>query len=138
MSEKMYNKDSQFILLLIGYEIKQDVFESPPNISHPIWIELEPTRTYMLNHIEEKISVKELAERANYSVSRFCVLYNEFFSVTPVEDLLNARIQKAVSLLKYDKTSITEIAERCGFSSIHYFSRKFKEKTGVSPSEYSK
>lgn len=105
---------------------------------HPAFAAIFNARTYMLNHIEEKISVKELAERANYSVSRFCVLYNEFFSVTPVEDLLNARIQKAVSLLKYDKTSITEIAERCGFSSIHYFSRKFKEKTGVSPSEYSK
>jgi AraC-like DNA-binding protein len=31
-----------------------------------------------------------------------------------------------------------EVAQLCGFSSIHYFSRKFKKKTGVSPSEYNK
>lgn len=95
-------------------------------------------RTYMLNHIEDNISIKELAERANYSVSRFCVLYSRFFSVTPVEDLLNARIEKAMSLLKYNQLSVTQTAELCGFSSIHYFSRKFKEKTGAMPSHFLK
>lgn len=104
--------------------------------THPAFEAINNARIYMLNHLEEKISIKELAERSNYSVSRFCVLYNSFFSNTPVEDLLNARIEKAISLLTYNHTSITETAELCGFSSIHYFSRKFKEKTGVPPSNY--
>lgn len=99
---------------------------------------INDARMYMLNHIEDDISVQNLALRFNYSVSRFCVLYDKFFHITPIEDLLNARIEKAISLLKYGNTSITEIAELCGFSSIHYFSRKFKEKTGVAPSRYLK
>ena len=33
---------------------------------------------------------------------------------------------------------ITEIAEKLGFSSVHYFSRLFKKSTGVSPSDYSR
>lgn len=106
--------------------------------THSAYEAINNARVYMLNHIEENISIQKLAERSNYSVSRFCVLYNRFFSVTPVEDLLSARIEKAISLLKYSHTSITETAELCGFSSIHYFSRKFKEKTGAAPSHYLK
>jgi AraC-like DNA-binding protein len=82
--------------------------------------------------------VNALASRAKYSLSRFCVLYKQFFSVTPIEELLDARIEKARALLEYGHKSVTEVAELCGFSSIHYFSRKFKKKTGVSPSEYNK
>ena len=52
--------------------------------------------------------------------------------------LLNARIEKAICLLKYNQTSITETAALCGFTSLHYFSRKFKEKTGAPPSAYLK
>ncbi len=105
---------------------------------HPAFQAVNAARIYMLNHIEDAISIKALAERAKYSVSRFCVLYNEFFSSTPIEDLINARIEKAITLLKYSNTSVTETAELCGFSSIHYFSRKFKEITGFSPSRYAK
>ena len=104
--------------------------------THPAFATLYNARNYMLNHLEDKISLQDLAKRCNYSVSRFCVLYNHFFLTTPVEDLIKARIEKAITLLKYNNTSISETAELCGFSSIHYFSRKFKEKTGVSPSHY--
>ena len=111
-------------------------YEYTSKNTHSAYEAINNARVYMLDHIDENISIQKLAERANYSVSRFCVLYSRFFSVTPVEDLLNARIEKAISLLKYNHTSITDTAELCGFSSIHYFSRKFKEKTGVSPSRY--
>ena len=47
-------------------------------------------------------------------------------------------IEKAVSLLGYSKISVTETAKLCGFSSVHYFSRKFKERTGVNPTHYLK
>lgn len=106
--------------------------------THPAFAAIHEARTYMLEHMDAQISVKALAERANYSISRFCVLYREFFSATPIEDLTGARIDKAISLLCYTQSSVTEVAEQCGFSSIHYFSRKFKEKTGVSPTHYLK
>lgn len=106
--------------------------------THPAFHAINSTRNYMLNHLEEKFSIKELAERANYSESRFCILYHRFFSTSPIDELLGARIEKATSLLRYSNLSVTEITTMCGFSSIHYFSRKFKEKTGVSPTDYIK
>lgn len=106
--------------------------------THPAFLSINNARNFMLNNIEKKITLKELAELSNYSESRFSILYNRFYKSSPIEDLLSARIEKAISLLEYGSASITETATLCGFSSIHYFSRKFKEKTGVSPSFYSK
>lgn len=106
--------------------------------THPAFCDINNARNFMLNNIEKKITIKSLAELSNYSESRFCILYNRFFGSSPIEDLLNARIEKAVSLLGYSKISVTETAKLCGFSSVHYFSRKFKERTGVTPTHYLK
>ena len=104
--------------------------------NHPAYAEINNVRNYMLRNCHEKINLAQLSDMTGYSESRFCVLYNSFFGATPIDDLLNARIEKAKSLLAYGSTSVTEIAEKCGFSSVHYFSRKFKEIVGVSPTQY--
>ncbi len=93
-------------------------------------------RSYMLGHLDSKITLEHLAGMSGYSVNRFCVLYNKFFSSTPIDDLLSARIEKAESLLRYNRLSVSEVAKKCGFSSVSYFSRKFKEKNGASPKYY--
>lgn len=104
--------------------------------SHPSYNDINNVRNYMLRNCHEKISLTYLAGMTGYSESRFCVLYNSFFSSTPINDLLNARIEKAKGMLSYSSMSVTEVAEKCGFSSAHYFSRKFKEITGMSPTKY--
>lgn len=111
-------------------------YEFSDKNTHPAFKAISNARIYMLNHVDKKISIEDLARKYNYSVSRFCVLYKQFFSSTPTEDLLKARIEKALTILKYNSTSITETAELCGFSSIHYFSRRFKEIMGISPTHY--
>ena len=113
-------------------------FENTSKTSHTAFETMTRARSYMLNHAAEKISTQDLAKYSNYSVSRFCFLYDFFFGASPMDDLINARIEKAINLLKYQNVTVTEAAEMCGFSSIHYFSRKFKEKMGVSPSRFLK
>lgn len=113
-------------------------YEFVSQSNHPAFSDINNARNFMLNNIEKKITIKSLADLSNYSESRFCILYNRFFGSSPIEDLLNARIEKAVSLLGYSKISVTETAKLCGFSSVHYFSRKFKERTGVNPTHYLK
>jgi len=48
------------------------------------------------------------------------------------------RIQKAKSLLTNGTHTITAVSEECGFSSLYHFCRAFKEKTGMTPTEYAK
>lgn len=104
--------------------------------THPAYEDINNVRNYMLQNCHKKINLAQLSEMTGYSESRFCVLYNSFFGSTPIDDLLNARIEKAKNLLSYSSMSVTEVAERCGFSSVHYFSRKFKEIIGYSPTKY--
>lgn len=111
-------------------------YELSQKTVHPAFAAINSARNYMLSHIDEKITIKGLAEMSNYSESRFCILYKRFYKSSPIEDLLSARIEKAVTLLGYSHMSVTETAALCGFSSVHYFSRKFKERMGVSPVTY--
>ncbi|MDF2661286.1 MAG: AraC family transcriptional regulator [Paenibacillus sp.] len=48
------------------------------------------------------------------------------------------RIERAKQHIREDTCNVTEIAERLGYTSIHYFSRQFKKATGMAPSEYLK
>lgn len=99
---------------------------------------IETAREAFMRHPERDWSLQEMARLSDYSASRFSTLYNERYGCSPKADLLNQRIDLAKQLLAYSNLSITEIAERCGFSSIYHFSKYFKEREGFSPSEYVK
>lgn len=91
----------------------------------------EMTKAYNKNW-----TLAEIASLTNYSVSRFCALYKEAFGLSPISDLIAVRIKNAKLLLLYSNMSVNEISDTVGFSSVYYFSKYFKEKTGVSPSAY--
>jgi len=111
-------------------------YENKQKTKNHFFEEINKARNYMLSNLDKKIALEEIAQRANYSLSRFCILYKRFFKITPIEDLTRARIEKAITLMQYNHISVTEASQLCGFSSIHYFSRKFKEKTGMSPTKF--
>jgi YesN/AraC family two-component response regulator len=50
----------------------------------------------------------------------------------------NQKIVRAKHLIRSETVSFTELAEQLGFSSVNYFSKVFKEKVGVSPTEFSR
>ena len=58
--------------------------------------------------------------------------------MTVMDYVLKTRIMMAKELLSNGLTSVTEISEACGFSSISYFSQAFKNLTGTTPLKYRK
>ncbi|WP_261381252.1 AraC family transcriptional regulator [Paenibacillus cremeus] len=50
----------------------------------------------------------------------------------------NARVEKAKVMIRETTDNMTEIAEKLGFGSVHYFSRAFKKRTRMTPTEYAK
>lgn len=99
---------------------------------------VEAAHLQMTENITHDWTLRELADISGYSSSRFSSLYWERYGTSPIEQLLTMRIQAAKDLLKNSSKSITDIAEETGFSSIHYFSRRFKLATGMTPTEYTK
>ncbi|MBQ7901898.1 MAG: helix-turn-helix transcriptional regulator [Clostridia bacterium] len=128
-----YKVDALIVDMLISMG---RLWELTEKNNHSAYNDINNARNHMLSNCHEKISLEQLSQMTGYSQSRFCVLYSSFFGSTPIDDLLNARIEKAKGMLSYSNMTVTEVAEKCGFSSVHYFSRKFKEITGVSTTKY--
>ena len=99
---------------------------------------LDSVRQEMLKNIEKKWTLGELAKLGGYSPAYFCSLYNKYYNMTPLDELLNYRITIAKQELLKKELSVTEISQKCGFLSIHHFSRYFKKLVGVSPSAFCK
>ena len=94
---------------------------------------LEDAREEILQHPDKVWTLEEMAALGGYSVSRFSALYREQFGLSPKQDILNARIDLAARMLRYTNTPVAEVASACGFQTIHYFSKYFKQNKGLSP-----
>ena len=67
-----------------------------------------------------------------------CRRFKNITGFTIMEYILKTRLAAAKNMLKTESISITEISEKCGFSSVSYFSRVFKEHTGITAIAYRK
>ena len=85
-----------------------------------------------------KLSNAELAEKCNISEVYFRKIFTETYKTTPKQFIVEIRINKAKQLLSDGFLNIGAVAEECGFSNQYHFSRLFKEKTGLTPTEYIK
>lgn len=86
------------------------------------------------------INLHSILEKSGYAVDYIRAQFKNFTKKTPVEFLTTVRIDHARFLIDmYQNTlSLSEIAEKCGYTDYIYFSRKFSQTTGMSPSEYKK
>lgn len=97
---------------------------------------LEEARTRIMQNPERDWTLNSMAALCGYSSSRFSALYKNHFGCPPKNDLLKTRLELARKMLKYSTLSVTDVAEQCGFQTIYYFSKYFKDATGLSPREY--
>jgi len=94
--------------------------------------------SYITDHLNEPLSVPLLAEQAQLNPVYFCSLFRKSMGTTVNQFIRHVRINHAEMLLEEGAYSITEIAERCGFGDVFYFSRIFKQQKGVPPSAVAK
>ena len=93
---------------------------------------------YINRHYNEELSVNTLASKFFISPSYFSHLFKKNSGKGVIEYINEVRVSRARALLETTDTPIGDIALAVGFGDINYFSRKFKELTGVSPSEHRK
>ena len=79
-----------------------------------------------------------MAKKAGFSQSRFYAVYKALFGVSPVNDLINVRLNKGKSYLTMTKKSVEEISELLGYDNTTHFIRQFKDRVGVSPTKFRK
>lgn len=93
--------------------------------------------SFIEEHImDSEINVDDMASAAAVSRSSLNRKMKILVGVTPADFLREARIKRACSLLATTKMAISDIAYRCGFSDPKYFSRTFRQSTGMTPTDY--
>ena len=97
---------------------------------------LESTKHYLDRHLEERISLVQMARMSHLSVSHFSALFRLHYGRSPIDYQLDRRMNYARHLLEIPGRSVTEIAERTGYTDLYQFSRMFKKRFGQSPSAY--
>ncbi len=114
------------------------LYEFDENPRNTDIINLAKAAAYIETHYAENIEISELAKLSHYSERHFLRLFTRTYKATPTEYITNLRINHACILLKNSKCTISGAAMQCGFADVNYFSRLFRKKTGLSPTEYRK
>lgn len=99
---------------------------------------LQNARRRILESPQLDWNVDDIAREAGISKSYFQRLYRETFGTSCMEDIINARIDRAKRLLENTDLQIGDIAVECGYSNGSHFMRQFRQKTGVTALEYRK
>lgn len=86
--------------------------------------------------LDSKISMNDLAGCCSVSYSYLKRLFIKKFGMPPIKYIISLKINYACDLLLSGLYNVTQIAEICGYNDLYFFSRQFKEYTGISPSEY--
>lgn len=97
---------------------------------------IESVHDQVMQAPEQDWTLEKMAETAGLSVSHLSWLWSVRYGCSPKAELLQKRLDMAQQLLIYSQLSVGEIAEKCGFQSIYYFSKYFKKHCGVSPGKF--
>ena len=129
---RMYIMKSRIIIEQLLIDLT-DILSTPESYDR-----LAPATAYMTNHYSETITNEQLAELCGLSVTHFRRLFREKYNMTPLQYREEIRTHWAIKLLESRMFTMTEIAERLGYSDVYHFSKSVKKHTGHSPSHYCK
>lgn len=93
---------------------------------------------YMIKNIDRVLTLQEISSELGISVSSLKRLVNKTYGKSPIAYFTELKMEEAKRLIVDTPLNVTEVAEQLGFSSVHHFSRTFKQKTGTTPTEFEK
>lgn len=100
---------------------------------------IEDAMDFMKTHINEEISMSDVAQRMSVSYNYFSKLFRKHTGMNFPNYLLMLRMEKAKEYLNNPSVKINLIAQKVGYRyNPHHFSRDFSKYTGMSPKEYRK
>ncbi len=101
-------------------------------------MDIEDVIQYMNSHYNESITIDDLASVMNRSTSAFMRIFKQETGMSPVELLIQIRLERARKLLLATDQSVTDIAFACGFNSSSHFATSFLKKYSINPRDYKK
>lgn len=118
-------------------ELKEE-YEKRNNDNKNLVAKVKEIHQYMLNHIDEKLTIACLADKHQISATNLKKYFKEIYGLSIYAYLKEKRIQKAAELLRETNHEIGKIAGMVGYDNASKFSNSFKSIMGINPSEYKK
>lgn len=91
---------------------------------------------YLGQHLSGRVTIETICKDNLIGKSQLQKIFSKKSGLGIIEYFSNMKIEAAKELIRTEQMNFTQISERLGYTSIHYFSRQFKKVTGMTPSEY--
>ena len=142
--QKTNDNESEFLQSLLTMEIFvwlsrclrmqwESALKSKENKLYEI---MESAKAYIDENFAKDISLSDIADYVYLSVSHFSRAFKKTYKISPIQYLLQVRIETAKKLLLETNNKINDIASSVGFSAQQRFNDIFKKQTGFSPGSY--
>ena len=131
------------LLELIGFTVERYAGELQALSGSRVYMQgrtdaLRRVLKFIDEHLQREISLNEVAEAAFLSPNYLSQLLKKQTGMAFVEWLTVRRMERAQHLLSHTTERIFEVANKVGFADEAYFTRRFRQRFGQSPSEYRK
>lgn len=144
-NEMLYDSELMicYIKELLIKILQYDFLSSSPVASTPMQQRFENELLneiviYINDTIYEQLTIEEICNRFSISRSSLQTLFKNNLGTAPKQYISDLKLKKSKLLIKESVYTISEISSMLGFTSIHYFSRKFKQQFGITPTDYAK
>ena len=130
---KLKNKEEKIDYIYSKYQTELDQRVAETDVEQTV---REIKRLAEENYSNSDCNVAWIADRLYMTSSYIGRIFNRSMGIGLMEYLTECRMKKACLLLAENQLSVTKIAERVGYTDANYFTKAFRNKIGLSPSEY--
>ncbi|MDR7238871.1 AraC family transcriptional regulator [Neobacillus drentensis] len=130
----------ELVQLLLGiYKMSQKQLSQITSKKSEKELHAEEIASWINDHYKRKVSLDKIASELNLSKYYASHVFKEVTGFTVMEYVMACRLNQVKYLLEMEPNqSLTEVSQSSGFESVAHFSRFFKEKVGITPSQYRK
>ena len=135
--ERIFSLLTLLLLRLQGKNGKAEKQCVQPDISGEN-IMIRKAQQYVQENVTQKLTVPVVAEAVGVSASYLTALFQKHLRFSPGEYIRRIKLQQSKQLIREGQMNFTQIAETLQYSTVHHFSRQFKQAFGLTPTEYAK
>lgn len=115
----------------------KEVFEPAIALGSPtVRLEVAESIRYMMDNLPSELTLRQVAAHIGLHPNYFSLLFKQEMHISFSDFLSELRIGHAQALLRDPRMTIQEVSDRAGFSDISYFSRRFKQVVGITPTQW--
>jgi len=137
-SNRFRNESIESYMKLIFFKLSEKMNYDNKEISSDYHEKMSLIRSQIYSSPQISWNIEGMAKQLQISRSHLEHTYKTIFGLSPMQEVIESRISYGKYLLTSTSMPITQIADYCGYHSDIHFMRQFRQKTGMTPSEFRK